>query len=1078
VIGRILRVAPLLLALALVLPAASGSKLVDQRFNHAQAQTKHFLATCTGGPAACADVSVRQGDVPDPVPAGDLITYKIVVQNHGPDTAPSVVLTDTLPPLTFFEDVSTNVDSPQPVCNESGQVITCDFGDVENTDLTGPPAPGPRVVTVHLHFNANAPRPYPQTITNRVEVTSQAVDSFNNNNTSDEITTVQSPGDLAITKTHPIVSTTLAAAAGVGATNVKLTSTQDMQVGKALQIDTGGAQQTVTITAVGSQGSGGGGVSFTPALTAAHASGTQVVEPGVEETEAPNSNFVYSLRLRNISRGATLTPAAAAPDNPITVTDTLPRGFAFVGTQPSDSSDSDLGGADPSTVDNRCSATTAGVLESSVVTCNPQVSIPGTGIGAVCHNEDGTSPTTCADSYTGVSGGGFYTIRLVVQPTAVSKVTLTNNAQVTKYGGDPTPGDDLASDDTKVACPQLGTKAEPALCVTKSDSQDPVPQGQVFSYTIGVTNERTGSEDAFTEKVAVTDNIPTGMTVQSTTLEGNGSCGAVSSGGVLNCTLTADANGDVIRPGVTRHITVNLIALQTGTFDNLACINVVRRPTCAIEETTIIGAADLAISKTGDPTAEVNSPYTYTITITNNGPAPVPHAQLQDSIPAGEDFVSSDVSASGTVCDLASSTNFHCDLGTLPPAPAAGSVVTVHVVVTPTAAGALCNTATIANDATTGAPVDFNLTNNSATFCVDSRSADLSITKSATPEPVGVGQPLTYTIVVTNGGPGIAAGVKMTDTLPSAVSSPRIDASRGTCTGTATITCDIGVMNPTEVVTITIQVTPVNPGTAKNTATVTSTSLDPALANNSASTTSTITAADVTISKSAGPDPVAIGVPLTYTLRVTNLGPNRATGVTLRDTLPSEVAVPTPTPSQGTCFGAPTITCVLGDLPPNFVATVTITVTPIVATQAMTNSASVSSAFDLNSANNSASVTTRVIEPRLEATPDVGPTGSVAFAVGTDFPANAPIQLVWKPGLGKKTVVSDANGSFRVPMLVFPRDIQGPRDMVATALQPEVPATAFLDTATVRHVLVVPSTAQPFQVKPQFPTTKLVERGG
>jgi len=955
VIGRILRVAPLVLATALVLPAASGSHPIDQRFHH-PGQAKHILATCTGGPAACADVSVRQGDVPDPVPAGDKITYKIVVQNHGPDTAPSVVLTDTLPPGTDLEDVSTNVDSPQPACSIDGRIITCDFGDVENTDLVGPPAPGPRIVTVNVHYDTAAPNPppaYPRTITNTVSVASQAEDSEQNNNRSLENTVVQSPGDLKLTKTHPVASTTLAAAASPGANVVKLTSVQDMQVGQALKIDTTGTTETVTIQAVGTSGSTGSGVKFTPVLGSSHPSGATVVEPNVEESEAPNSTFVYSLKLQNISRASTLSPTAPPGEpNPITVTDTLPHGFVFVGTQPDSNDpadgDANLGSSpptQPSDVDNQCTATTVGTLESSVVTCHPQVSIPGTGIGAVCHNTDGPSPTTCPDSPSqpGVPGGGFYTIKLLITPTVASHTPFTNTAQVSKYGGDPTPSDDFASDATNVRCPEPGTKTVPALCVTKSDSQDPVPQGQEFTYTIGVTNERTGSEDAFTDPVTVTDNLPPGMTVQSTTIEG-GTCDDGSSG-TLTCTLTGD-----IPPGSTRHITATMIALQTGTFDNLACIDVFRRKTCALEPTTIIPAADLAISKTGPPTAEVNSPYTYTIVVTNNGPASVPNTQLQDSIPAGEDFVSFDVSAPGAVCELASATNFHCNLGTVPPAPTAGSTVTVHVVVTPTAAGALSNTATVANDGTLTAPVDFDLTNNSATFVVDSRSADLSITKNATPEPVGVGQPLTYTIVVTNGGPGIASGVKMVDTLPNAVSSPRIDASRGTCTGATTVTCDIGIMDPSDVVTVTIQVTPVTPGTAKNTATVTSTSLDPALGNNSASTTTTITAADVTISKSVSPDPVAIGVPLTYTLRVTNLGPNRATGVTLRDTLPSDVAVPQPTPSQGTCFGAPTVTCVLGDLPANFVATVTITVTPIVATESMTNTANVSSAFDLNSA--------------------------------------------------------------------------------------------------------------------------------
>jgi uncharacterized repeat protein (TIGR01451 family) len=995
--GRILRVAVVALFVALALPVVGLSLPLDQAFHHKQ-EAKRFFAACPGGPA-CIDLDVHQGDVPDPVPAGDTVTYKIVLQNHGPDTAPSVTLTDTLPPGTTCVNVSSNVDqqgatpscnTPNQVCteNDGGGIITCEFGDIENTDLNGPPAIGPRTVDVTVRpivVPNPPPNFYPDTITNTVSVISKG-DAFDRNpdtNRSLENTTVTSPGDIRLTKSHP------------------------------------------------------------------------------NDPVAPSNTFVYNLKLTNIASAPTLAPTSlgGTVDQPITVTDTLPHGFVFVGTQPDSNTvsdgDANLGPVtttpqqQPSTIDNQCTATDAGTLENSIVTCHPQVSIPGTDT-----------------NQNGVAGGGFYTIKLLVEAVATSRQTFVNNAKMTKYGGDVTPGDDFASDPTKVSCPKPGDQRVPALCVTKSDSVDPVPQGSQFTYTIGVTNERTGSEDAFTDPVTVTDNIPAGMTVVSTSVS-NGSCAPVS-GGVLTCTLNPDIN-----PGSTRTITVTIIPLQVGTFENLACIDVFERRTCAIESTTVVGAADLSITKTGAPVpAQVNSDLTYTIVVTNHGPASVPNVQMDDSIPAGVDFVSSSVSAGTAACALVTATNFHCNLGTMAPT----AVITVTVVVKPTVAGALSNTATVANDGSPAAPIDFDLTNNSATFVVDARDSDLSITKSATPEPVGVGQPLTYTIVVTNNGPGIASGVKVSDPLPTAVTSTSVTISSGTCTGSGTITCTIGVMNPTDVVTLTIQATPVSPGSATNTATVTSDSLDPNLANNSATVTTTITASDMTISKSAGPDPVAIGTSLTYTLRVTNLGPNRATGVTVRDTLPDSVALPTATPSQGTCFGSPTVTCVLGDLTANSVATVTIVVTPIVSSVSITNTATVSSAFDLNSSNNTASVTSRVIDPRLDVTPDLGTLGFVPFAVGTDFPPNAPVQLHWRPGLGVRTVVAGPDGTFRVPMLVLPHDLQGPRTLVATALQPELPATAFLDTST--NFLVVPATAQPFQVKPQFPTTKLVQRSG
>ena len=47
--------------------------------------------------------------------------------------------------------------------------------------------------------------------------------------------------------------------------------------------------------------------------------------------------------------------------------------------------------------------------------------------------------------------------------------------------------------------------------------------------------------------------------------------------------------------------------------------------------------------------------------------------------------------------------------------------------------------------------------------------ADLGVAKSDSPDPVQVGRPLTYTLSVDNGGPDLATGVVVTDTLPPGV---------------------------------------------------------------------------------------------------------------------------------------------------------------------------------------------------------------------------------------------------------------------------------------------------------------------
>jgi hypothetical protein len=75
-------------------------------------------------------------------------------------------------------------------------------------------------------------------------------------------------------------STTTSAAAAAGATNIKYASSAGIAVGGKVTIDTGANAETVTVVTVGSTGAGGGGLTVTPALTLAHASGSSLTTPG------------------------------------------------------------------------------------------------------------------------------------------------------------------------------------------------------------------------------------------------------------------------------------------------------------------------------------------------------------------------------------------------------------------------------------------------------------------------------------------------------------------------------------------------------------------------------------------------------------------------------------------------------------------------------------------------------------------------------------------------------------------------------------------------------------------------------
>lgn len=99
---------------------------------------------------------------------------------------------------------------------------------------------------------------------------------------------------------------------------------------------------------------------------------------------------------------------------------------------------------------------------------------------------------------------------------------------------------------------------------------------------------------------------------------------------------------------------------------------------------------------------------------------------------------------------------------------------------------------------------------------------------------------------------------------------------------------------------------------------------------------------DLSVIQTASPDPANVGTPLTFTLSVTNAGPDEATGVTLTDAFPSDAGFVSAAPSQGTCSSAAgELTCKLGDLAANAGAAVTLTLTPT-ATGEFPNAARVS----------------------------------------------------------------------------------------------------------------------------------------
>lgn len=123
--------------------------------------------------------------------------------------------------------------------------------------------------------------------------------------------------------------------------------------------------------------------------------------------------------------------------------------------------------------------------------------------------------------------------------------------------------------------------------------------------------------------------------------------------------------------------------------------------------------------------------------------------------------------------------------------------------------------------------------------------------------------------------------------------------------------------------------------------------------------------ADLTLSMSDSPDPVATGATLTYSLKIHNAGPDPATGTLVTDGLPGGVTFVSATVPSGSCDRTGTkVVCDLGTVTTTTDRTITIKTTVKKKSGEMTNSASVSSEVtDPNPGNNLDSELTKISNP-------------------------------------------------------------------------------------------------------------------
>jgi uncharacterized repeat protein (TIGR01451 family) len=188
------------------------------------------------------------------------------------------------------------------------------------------------------------------------------------------------------------------------------------------------------------------------------------------------------------------------------------------------------------------------------------------------------------------------------------------------------------------------------------------------------------------------------------------------------------------------------------------------------------------------------------------------------------------------------------------------------------------------------------------------QQADLSLAKTVTKANPQVGENVTFTVTLSNGGPNRATNVAVRDELPSGMTYVSSTPSTGSYDNLTSVWNVPSIENGTKA---TLQITAKAVGTAATTNTaevIASDQRDPdstpnnnvATEDDQASLTVTPQIADLSLAKTANPVRPVANQQVTFTITVTNAGPSDATGVTVKDEVPAGMTFVSATASGGT----------------------------------------------------------------------------------------------------------------------------------------------------------------------------------
>jgi uncharacterized repeat protein (TIGR01451 family) len=1037
-----------------------------------------------GNNSAGSTVTPQQSDlaltktVNDPTPnVGDTVTFTVTLSNNGPDAATNVSITDVVPAglslVTATPSQGTysgGVWTVGTVTTSAAQTLTltalvvspgvatntasvrhADQFDPDPTNNQSSATVTPQQSDLALAKTVNDPTPnVGETVTFTVTLTNKGPDAATNVTVADALppglTLVSAApsqgaytgGVWTVGTVDPLANPTLTLSALVVSptteTNLATVShadqydpdpannnaaatvtpqQADLVVGKQVSNPTPNVGQTITYTVT---------VSNDGPNAATGVALQDMLPAGVKYQSSTATAGSYDPVTRTWTVGAvpvgvtetlTITALVTSP-NPGANTASISHADQF---DPNTNNNSDTASIVPQQSDLEMTKTvsnpTPNVGDSVIFTVTLTNNGPATATGVQVTDQLPPGLTLVSDLPSqGTYAGGVWTVGTVaagamptlqITATVVSPGAATNTASISHADQfDPDPGNNSAG--------ATVTPQQSDLELTKVVN-DPTPNvGDTVTFTVSLTN--LGPNPA--TNVSVADTLPNGLTLigsnasQGTYTGGVWTVGTVDLSTVPTLTLTAM----VVSPNAeTNTATIT----HSDQFDPNTGNN-------SAGATVTPQQSDLVVGKrVSDPTPNVGDTITYTVTVTNDGPSTATGVTLEDMLPAGVTYQSSTATLGSY--DLSTHT---WTVGTVP----VGATETLTITVVVMGESVAANTASISHSD----QFDPDANNNSDTAPIVPQQSDLELTKVVSDPTPNVGDPVTFTITLTNNGPSTATGVQVADQLPSGLSLVQATPSQGTYMGGV---WQVGTVAAGAMPTLQIQATVLNPSPQTNTASIShSDQFDPDPGNNTAMSTVIPEQADLALTKTVNNPTPNVGDTVTFTITLTNKGPDAATNVRIADALPAGLTLVSATPSQGTYTGGVWN-----------VGTVALTAAPtlmltakVVSPNAAMNTATISHAdqYDPVPGNNHASATVTPQQANLVLSKTVsqaqvffgmnvtytfvirnlGPNAATGVVVNDPFPAGlvfvsatVPSQGTYDPVKGIWTVGTLANGA-------------------------------------------------------------------